>query len=79
MELKRIFGIALAFLFLALAGNTAWAQEGTKPSEASEPRLEVPEISFNFGYVPQGVSISHRFWLLNTGGDTLRIQNRKPG
>jgi hypothetical protein len=79
MKLKWTVGSALMCLLLVLAGSTAWAQEGTKPEEASQPRLEVPETSFNFGYVPQGVSISHRFWLLNTGGDTLFIQDVKPG
>ena len=45
----------------------------------STARLEVPVTSFDFGYVPQGSSISHTFWLKNVGLDTLRIADVRPG
>jgi hypothetical protein len=63
---------------LVLTALAARAQEGAAPT-ANQPRLEVPEVSFNFGYVPQGASISHTFWLKNVGGDTLRITDVRPG
>ena len=43
------------------------------------PRLTLPETVFNFGYVPQHSQVSHRFWLLSTGEDTLRIERVIPG
>ena len=76
--MKRI-RVASAAAMLALTALTARAQQGATPSAANQPRLEVPEGSFNFGYVPQGSSISHTFWLKNVGGDTLRITDVRPG
>jgi hypothetical protein len=55
------------------------AQEGAKPVEPPKARLEIKQNSFDFGYVPQGSSISHVFWLKNVGGDTLRITDVRPG
>lgn len=66
-----------ACAMVAMSALTARAQQGAAP--ANQPRLEVPEVSFNFGYVPQGASISHTFWLRNVGGDTLRITDVRPG
>ncbi|HOP06135.1 MAG TPA: DUF1573 domain-containing protein [candidate division Zixibacteria bacterium] len=43
------------------------------------PVLSVSEQDFNFGQAPQNAKISHIFWLRNTGDDTLRIINVKPG
>lgn len=68
-----------ACAMLALTATSVCAQEGATPATAAQPRLEVPEVSFNFGYVPQGASIAHTFWLRNVGGDTLRITDVRPG
>ena len=59
----------LAVLIMAISATVAW------PS----PRLTLPETVFNFGYVPQHSLVSHRFWLLSTGDDTLRIEQIIPG
>ncbi len=47
--------------------------------DASDPLLVLPEKSFDFGYVVQGVSVSHPFVLRNGGGDSLFILRVKPG
>jgi len=52
---------------------------GFKPAIAAEPRLEVPETNFDFGYAPQDATISHVYWLRNVGTDTLRITDVRPG
>ena len=75
MKKTRFASVAAMLAMTALAAR---AQQGTTPA-ANGPRLEVPEVSFNFGYVPQGSSISHTFWLKNVGGDTLRITDVRPG
>jgi hypothetical protein len=49
-----------------------------QPASAA-PRLTMPESVFDFGFVPQNSTISHGFWLLSTGDDTLRIIRIKPG
>ena len=43
------------------------------------PRLTIPVKEFNFGYVPQNSTISHKFWLVSTGDDTLKIIKIVPG
>ena len=43
------------------------------------PRLTIPEASFDFGYCPQNSKISHDFWLLSNGDDTLKILKVIPG
>jgi len=42
-------------------------------------RLYLPELEFDFGYVPQNASVSHSFWIENKGLDTLEIIQVKPG
>ncbi|MEW5701950.1 MAG: hypothetical protein AB1792_06955 [Candidatus Zixiibacteriota bacterium] len=79
MNVKRVTGSVLLLVGLILVARAAPAQEGTKPAEAQKPRLEVRQTNFDFGYVPQGASISHVFWLVNAGGDTLRITDVRPG
>lgn len=43
------------------------------------PRIFVPETQFDFGVVPQNVTISHPYVIKNIGDDTLRILQVKPG
>lgn len=43
------------------------------------PRLTIPVKEFNFGFVPQNSTISHKFWLVSTGEDTLKILKVVPG
>ncbi len=43
------------------------------------PRLTIPVQEFNFGFVPQNSTISHKFWLVSTGDDTLKILKVVPG
>jgi len=43
------------------------------------PRMEIPEMEFDFGYVPQNSEISHVFWLFNRGDDSLKIEKVVPG
>lgn len=61
--------LTLLTLFMIMAATFANAA----------PRLTLPETVFNFGYAPQNAKISHRFWLISTGDDTLKILNIIPG
>ena len=70
ISLKKLYEISvLACIIISISATVAW------PS----PRLTLPETVFNFGYVPQHSLVSHRFWLLSTGDDTLRIERIIPG
>ena len=68
--MKKLYKISvLAVLIIGLSATAA----------LSSPRLTLPETVFNFGYVPQHSLVSHRFWLLSTGDDTLIIEQIIPG
>lgn len=43
------------------------------------PHLTIRDAAFDFGFVPQHSKISHTFWLLSTGDDTLKITKIVPG
>ncbi len=67
MKMIGQFGIA-AMLMMFLAGG-AWAA----------PRLTLPETVFNFGYCPQNSVVSHKFWLVSTGDQPIKILQVLPG
>jgi len=78
----------LVALFVSLYVLVAMAVAGTpvQPKSVSttvgnytKGRLFFPETEFDFGYVPQDVFVSHSFWLVNVGADTLEIIQIKPG
>ncbi|MDH4221946.1 MAG: DUF1573 domain-containing protein [candidate division Zixibacteria bacterium] len=52
-------------LFLILLLLPVYLQAGT-------PKLELSETSWDWGRVPQNAFLYHKFWLKNTGTDTLR-------
>ncbi len=62
---------AILILFILVIGLYSVA--------GAEPRMVIPESTFDFGYVPQHSKITHDFWLHSTGTDTLKILNVKPG
>ena len=39
---------------------------------AGLPQLELSELSWDWGRVPQNSFVYHKFWLKNMGTDTLR-------
>ncbi len=43
------------------------------------PRLTLPETVFNFGYCPQNSDVSHKFWLISSGDQPLKILQVIPG
>ena len=61
------FILAAMFMFSAASGLMAG------------PKLYIPESTFNFGKVPQRATVSHTFWLISNGDDTLRITKVVPG
>jgi len=45
----------------------------------SKARLFLPEVRWDFGYLPQGGTVSHIFQVKNIGEDTLLIIRVRPG
>jgi hypothetical protein len=48
------------------------------PISVAGPRIQVPEVHWDFGAVPPNSVVSHAYWVKNIGDDTLRI-TAKPG
>ncbi len=45
----------------------------------AKPKLNMPETHWDFGSVPQNSVLSHDYWIRNSGDDTLKIFDVKPG
>jgi hypothetical protein len=45
----------------------------------SQPRLEIVDDYFNFGYTPQNSTLVYRFWFKSVGTDTVVINDIKTG
>ncbi len=43
------------------------------------PVLSMPETHWDYGYVPQQSVLTHDYWIRNTGDDTLKIVEVRPG
>jgi hypothetical protein len=43
------------------------------------PRMTLPETVFDFGFTPQNSTVSHKFWLISSGEDSLLILKVVPG
>ncbi len=61
------------------AAPPAGATDTAKAAPIRKAKIDVPQTTFNFGYVPQNSSISHVFWVKSVGEDTLRITDVRPG
>ncbi len=82
--MKSILSVSLATLMITVGAASAGTP--VKPKDIattdgaySKGRLFFPELEFDFGIVPQDAAVSHSFWLVNKGTDTLEIIQIKPG
>jgi hypothetical protein len=57
----------------------AMAIMGLSTASFAGPKVSIPEKHWDFGNVPQNSTISHAYWIMNIGDDTLKIINVKPG
>ncbi len=67
--------VSLSTLGVTLVGNSVTAGDQTN---ANGPRIKCSTENFNYGYVPQGATVSHTYWLHNTGSETVTIKQLKP-
>jgi hypothetical protein len=67
--MRKLFIAVLAAVAVILAVSPGFAA----------PLMVIPEIEFDFGYVPQNSEISHVFWIFNRGDDSLKIEKIVPG
>ena len=48
------------------------------PRANAAPKISATPEAFDFGYLPEGQTVTHRYWLANRGDDTLVIVEVKP-
>ncbi len=71
--MRKLALIGLSVLLMVAA--VALAQE-TKGQGA---KLYIDQTSFDFGYIPGGETVSHSFFFLSKGTDSLKILKVQPG
>jgi hypothetical protein len=62
--------LTLIFLLSSTSGEKKTSQG---------PKIFLPEEEWDFGYIPQGATVSHFFKIKNIGDDTLQIVKVRPG
>lgn len=63
--MKKIFALVFAFLLFGIG----------KAQTATPDVLEVKELEFDFGTIPQGKPVYHSFQILNKGTLPLKLDN----
>ncbi len=71
--------VAIAQQKPATTTPAATAQAEAPAPKMNNSRLEVPEVTFRFGYAPQNSKIAHVYWLKNAGSDTMHLTDVRPG
>ena len=68
--MKKSLTLFIALAVFALAN----AQTGT-PTTSVPDVLQVKEVEFDFGKIPQGKPVYHNFTVVNTGATALKLDN----
>ena len=67
-----------ALSFIALLGLVWAAKDESTPSDNVVGNLKVSEMQWDFGYIPKGATVTHRFVLSNVGEKPMKIVKVKP-
>lgn len=79
-SIVTIVAVCLLMTAISFAGTPVQPRNvSTTTGDYRQGRQYFPEKEFDFGYIPQGAFVSHSFWILNKGGDSLEIIQVKPG
>ena len=61
------------------AGDASQAKPATQAVPQNAPVIQIPQATFDFGDVPEGVEVVHDFKIKNTGKAELQIEQVRPG
>lgn len=75
MKLKKLFGLAVALLVLAVSG---FGQTTTGTAATGSPKLTIKETDHNFGEVKKTANPSYTFVFKNEGKSDLEIKRVAP-
>jgi hypothetical protein len=67
---KMIYAIVVLLIL-----NTASAQVAAPTNATAVENIRLKEAEYDFGKIPQGKPVTHVFEVVNTGKDSLRINN----
>ncbi len=83
--MRRIFNSLADLSLIIIAYLVVTAQQDTSKSPVSAPapppskaKILVPNTSWDYGYMPKGIKVSHVFQIQNLGEDTLKISSVRP-
>jgi hypothetical protein len=71
--LRKLALIGLSAVLLVSAALLAQEVKG------SGAKLYIDQTTFDFGYIPGGETVSHSFFFLSKGTDSLKILKVQPG
>ena len=75
MKIKNVLSL-VAFLILGL--TVSYGCTPVKQTTTNAPALHFDHVSYNFGNIPKGQTVSHDFTFANTGNEKLVITNVQP-
>ncbi len=76
--MRKTAVLITALSLIALPG-LVWAASNTPATtEAVDGNLKVSELEWDFGYIPKGATVTHRFVLTNVGDKPMKIVKVKP-
>ena len=86
MKIFRLLTIIITTLLLATPYSLCQIdkedpkddQQWIKPAPLSNARLSFDHTTYDFGSIAKGSIVTHNYWLVNTGTDTLVITKIKP-
>ncbi len=71
--MKKTMGFLIFFVFLFFVSSIITSVF------AGQPKLLIPETTFDYGYAPTKTMLTHYYLVKNVGTDSLKIINVKPG
>ena len=71
--MKKVAWLVVLFFCFCLVGTLV------SNVFAGQPKLLIPQTSFDFGYAPTKSTLSAYYLVKNVGTDTLKIITVKPG
>jgi len=76
--MRKTAVLIILLSLMALPGLVWAASNAPTPSEAVDGNLKVSELEWDFGYIPKGATVTHRFVLTNVGDKPMKIVKVKP-
>ncbi|OGC89292.1 MAG: hypothetical protein A2142_09020 [candidate division Zixibacteria bacterium RBG_16_48_11] len=74
----RRLAVGTVLLSLVILAGLVWAASNLETAGIVNGNLKVSEMEWDFGYIPKGATVTHRFTLTNVGDKPMKIVKVKP-